>query len=171
MVPSDSRVFRLSLFFDCDQHRHQSTRSLALTGARPPLLRNTEGKQEEQCQKAFIPDSLSDAARAVCCSLSLSYAVVSLGAGRVSWACPSHAYISGPTRRSRFYCCRKLMRSRGDTTDMTERKLIRLLQHIRFHQAISFRDVNRDQRVHVTLKNRLTVWEIMCKFCTIYIVN
>lgn len=33
----------------------------------------------------------------------------------------SHACTRGPAHRSRFYCCRKLMRSRGDTTDIAGR--------------------------------------------------
>lgn len=51
-----------------------------------PTLQNTEGKQEKQCQKAFIPDSLSDTAR-VSPFLYPSRCGRFSRCTRVSWAC------------------------------------------------------------------------------------
>lgn len=94
MAPSDSRVLSLSLSLPLapaeigiviNRHGLSPLRTHA-----HPTLRNTEGKQEEQCQKAFIPDSLSDTARVSPFLHPCLAAVVSPDAH----ACPGRARLS-----------------------------------------------------------------------------
>lgn len=95
-VPSFSLILRLAIGVVINRH------GLSPLWTRTPTpRRNTEGKQEEQCQKAFISDSLSDAGpRARTRFYPSLYpsrcALVTLRSTRVSWACLSHAYRGVP---------------------------------------------------------------------------
>jgi len=150
MAPSDSRRFSLfpsssksEIGIVINRHGLSPLRTHA-----HPTLRNTEGKQEEQCQKAFIPDSLSDTRPRVSLFLSLSFSLsLSLSLSfllrsfllmhtRVLGVPAFHACTRRPARRSRFYCCRKLMRSRSDTTDMGKRTIQLAARSIRFRRCV-----------------------------------
>jgi len=145
MAPSDSRALLSRSLSLCNRnrHRHQSTRSLALTRARPPLRTEIPKANNRSDGKKHLFPILYLTRR-----VSPSRRAVSLSAcTRVRLARPGHARV---LLVDRFYCRRKLMRSRGDTTDTGGAERLGVRSHVR----LLVKSIPRGTRVrtHVALR-------------------
>lgn len=129
MVPSDSRVFSLSFSL----LRLRSASSSIDTVSRPygrtptPPDKIPKANKRSNAKKHLFPILyLTHSPRRSSLPFFILYTLrgrFSRSRTRVLGVPVSRVYLRTDAARSRFYCCRKLMRSRDDTTDMAGRTI------------------------------------------------